>query len=521
MLEPRRIAILVGVDEYEHPSFPDLSFADADASAMADVVGSPQGGDFDRVVVLTRPETTTRAEILRQLRGVREDLERQDVFLLYFSGHGTLAAAEDGTGRLFLLPGDASPSDLAGTALDLEDLRDFLSGLRAERKALVIDACFHGDGKSVVNPDVAPRVDALLAGTSQTQVRGLGAGEAHLFASTLGRPAFEDANLGHGVYTHYLVQAMTWGRATADLDSDGLLSAWEAHDFARSRTSAHTSGQQVAEASLRVVGTNDLLLAGDPDARISREKALLFHYGGSGSAFAGNTLVVDGVAKGIFPGTFAIEPGRHHLEIRDPDGRLGTDGYAEFDAGQAIDARDLGVMVREDRLIQAFRAGAGGGPPAWGPLFGDGFVAIELQTALLAPRGKARGLGAGVTVGAGISPTRRDLDRLLQSGRGVFWLAGDVGWGRDLRRFRWRATWQLRATLVPVARLDETALRPEETGWLFLSTGPCLHAGVIVDRRLSFVVASALQLTRLDPSRTGTPAAQVFGTATAGLELAF
>lgn len=523
-LEPRRIAVVVGVDDYQHPSFPDLRFAGADARAMSELLASPEGGGFDRVVLLDGSGQTDRASVLRELRGIREDLQRQDVFLLYFSGHGTLAMDAEGAGRLYLLPGDASPADLDTTALELEGLRDFLSGLRAERKALVVDACFHGDGKSVLDPGIdEPRLAELLEATSQSSLRGLGAGEAHLFASTLGRPAFEDADLGHGVYTHYLLQAMTWGRATADLDDDGLLTAWEAHDFARQRTATHTGDLQVAEASLRVVGSNDLLLAGDEAARSDRNKALLFHYGDHRSAFAGNTLLVDGQAKGVFPGTFAVAPGRHHVEVRDAHGNLRTDGYAQLQAGQSIDARELGVLVREDRLVQAFRAGIGGGPPAWGALYGDGFVAIELQTALLAPRGKARGLLGGVTLGGGISPTRRDLDRLVQQGRGVFWLAGDFGWGRDFRRFRLRATWQVRGTLVPVARIDDSheELQPEETGWLFLSTGPSLHLGVIVDRRLSFVVASTLQLTHLDPARTGQPKAQVFGTVTAGLELGF
>jgi uncharacterized caspase-like protein len=523
-LEPRRIAVLVGVDAYQHPSFPDLRFAGEDARAMAELLGSPDGGGFDRVILLNEATLTSRAAVLRELRSVREDLQRQDVFLLYFSGHGTLALDAEGGGELYLLPSDASPADLPTTALELEGLRDFLSGLRAERKALVVDACFHGDGKSVLDPGIdPPRLAELLEQTSQSSIRGLDAGEAHLFASTLGRPAFEDAELGHGVYTHYLLQSMTWGRSTADLDDDGLLTAWEAHDFARHRTAVHTSDMQVAEASLRVVGANDLLLAGDATARSDRNKALLFHYGDRGSAFAGNTLMIDGAAKGVFPGTFAVSPGRHHVEVRDEHGNLTTDGYAEFEAGQSVDARELGVLVREDRVIQAFRGGVGGGPASWGALYGDGFVAIELQTALLAPRGKARGLLGGVTLGGGFSPTRRDFDRLTRQGRGVFWLAGDVGWGRDFRRFRFRATWQVRGTLVPVARFEDghEELQPEETGWLFLSTGPCLHLGVIVDRRLSFVAASTLQLTHLDPARTGQPKAQVFGTVTAGLEFGF
>jgi len=520
-LDPRSIAVVVGVDAYRHPAFPDLRFAADDAEAMAELLLSPEGGGFDRVVVLT--EQADRETVLRELRNAAADLLPDDVFLFYFSGHGTLQPASDEVGRLFLLPSDANPADLESTALELLAVREFFSGLPAERKALIVDACFHGEGKSVLDPSAAASLDALVANTDQSSLRGLGAGEAHLFASTLGRPAFEDAELGHGVYTHYLLQAMTWARAAADLDGDSLLTAWEAHDFARSRTAEHTGGQQIAEASFRVVGGNDLLMAGDPAARSTRERALLFHYGGSSGLFAGSTLVVDGAAKGVFPGTFAIEPGRHHVEVRDPDGKLTVDGYAELSAGQSVPARDLGVLVREDRVVQSFRAGVGGGPAAWGPLWGDGFVALELWTALRVPRGKAKGLFGAITLGAAVSPTRRDLDRLTRQGRGTFWFAGELGYGADYRRLRLRGSWQVRGTLLPVARFpgEDHPLLPEETGWFFASTGPSVHVGVILDRRASLVAVGTLQLTRLDPQGTGTPTVLPFGSMTVGLEFGF
>ncbi len=523
VLDSRRIAVIVGVDGYRHPAFPDLKFASADAGAIADLLKTPDGGSFDEIVLLDSREVTSRSAILARLKATRAGLGRGDTFLFYFSGHGTLGLDAEGEPRLFLLPGDADPGDLEHTALDLEGLREFLASLPAQRKALIIDACFNGRGKSAIDPSVEAQMEEMVSRVAQSSVRGLASGEAHLFASTLGRPAFEDPDLGHGVYTHYLLQAMTWARGTADLDKNGLLTAWEAHDFARTRTREHTSGVQLAEASLRVVGANDLVLAGDPEARQDREHALLFHYGSGPSRFAGHTLVVDGVAKGVFPGTFTVAPGSHHVEVRDPEGELRIDGYTDLKADQVVSASELGVLVREDRILTAVRFGGGGGPAAWAPLWGDGYMMVEVFGGLRVPRGLGKGFFGGVTVGAGVSPTRKDLDRLVEHGRGTFHLTGELGWGRDISRFRFRGAWQLRMTVLPVAPLPgpEHPLESEEVGWIFASTGPALHLGFVVDRRLAIVGVGSVHFTHLDPSRTGSPTFQVFGSATLGLELGF
>jgi len=517
-LEPRRVAVLIGIDDYLNPIFPDLRYAASDANALGDLMMAPETGGFDRVVRLADPRTTTRAAILRELRNIRSDVARQDIFVLYFSGHGTLAVDGDGDGQLFLLPADADPADLEGSAIHLDALRDFLATLATERKALIVDACFHGDGKSVADPSLEDRADELVASLQQSDVRGLASGEAHLFASTLGRPAFEDQKLGRGVYTHYLLQAMTWARADADLDGDGLLTAWEAHDFARARTSDHTGGSQIPEASLRVVGANDLVLAGEPGARSESDRALVFQYD---KALTGSTLIVDGQAKGIFPGTLPVEPGNHHIEVRRPDGTLEVDGYATFKRGQSVSTSELKVLVREDRALQAIRVGVGGGPPAWGELYGDGFVAIEAWGALRKARGAGRGLHLGGSLGVGVSPTRRDVLRFVQQGRVAMWTGLDAGWGTDFRRLRLRVAWQLRLTVLPLARLPgpEHELLPEEAGWVFGSMGPMLHVGVVLDRRLSFVMVGSLQTAPLDLNGDGQVRLHPFGTLTAGLEL--
>jgi len=523
VLQPRRVALVVGVDKYDSPTFPELKFAASDASALAVTLQAEETGGFERVVVLDERSETTRASILGALRNLEADLLPSDVFVLYFSGHGTLVRAGD-EGRLFLLPSDANPGDLVETAVDLEVLEDYFGDLAPQRKAMVVDACFHGEGKSVVDPDVAAQLDELLPTVRSRGRRGLDAGEALLFASSPGRPAFEDDSLGHGVYTHFLLQALTWAQGDADRDEDGLVTAWEAHDYARGRVIQHTTAVQVPEATIRVVGESDLVLAGEAEGREANDRALVFHYAGGEDRWAGASLVIDGRAKGTFPGTIVLPPGNHHVEVRAADGTLAANGYAELRAGASVDLRGLRMALRQPRALLSVRAGVLGSSAAvLRPYLGAAGIAIEGQASWRKPKGPGKGLYAGVSIGGAPTMTTRGVTVQKLSPRVALWLGGEAGWGVRIRRLDLRGGLQLRSTVVPPSPMAGPlhSLLPSETGLFFLSAGPTLHAGIRLDAGLSWVLSGTLQGTVLDALGDGQVRPLALGSVTTGLELGF
>jgi uncharacterized caspase-like protein len=521
-LRPLRLALLIGVDEYRDPAFERLRFAGHDAEELGRALLAPGGGGFDRVVTLTGPEATTRARILWELQVISKNLREEDSVVVYFSGHGTLDGAASAA-RLYLVSSDASSSDLRGSALDVESLRDFFSSMPAMRKALVIDACFNGRGKSRVDPALQPRVDELLSSVSRMRLSSLASGEAQLSASSPGRPAFEDEALQHGVYTHFLLQALTWGRDEADIDADGLLTAWEAHEFARARTMDHTDRAQVPEAALRVVGVNDLVLAGSPASRAERDRALVYDYRTGPAGLEGATLMVDGRSKGVFPAAIALEPGTHHIELRDPKGALTLDGYVDLRRGAVVQAGDLAVMVREDRYLLSIRPAWGGGArETWGPVWGAGFLGLEIWTALRKARPAAKGLTASLALGAGMSPSRQGVDDLVRRGRGMIWGGVGLGWSGGAGRFRGKLAWEGRATYVPLTRLDGSpgVTLPEEAGWIVFSTGPAGQIGLALGRRWSLVLGGSAQGSPIRMEEGGPMRLRAFFVASGGLEFA-
>jgi uncharacterized caspase-like protein len=483
-LEPRRRAVLIGVDDYEDPVFTELRFAGADARALGEVLSEDGGGGFEQVIVLDEPHETTRAEILRVLLEAREELRREDLLVVYFSGHGT--RAWDGERwRRYLLTGDSRASDLEGTAIDLENLQDFLPQLAPERKALIVDACFHGDGKSAVRPtDHEHAAEAAVSFVSRPTA--MAAGEARLFATTPGRPAREDDRLEHGVYTYYLLDALSWAFDEADLDEDGVVTAWEAHDYARGRTMEHTEQVQVPEASFRVVGQADLVLTGDRARRIARDRALVYLYTDPSDALHGARILVDGRDRGVLPGTIPVQAGRRHLTVLDAQGERLAEGHVNLARGQSLRVDDLTRLVRGPRNTIALREQYFYSPDFAVPMggFAGGLSLAWMHRVAEGPR---QGVLGGVELMAALTPSRQDLDGNPRMAERWFYQVGVMGgYQDDWRRLRLRASWWLDAVWIPPSWIDEPpegpvdpAQVPMEAGWLFAATGPELSLGVV------------------------------------------
>jgi uncharacterized caspase-like protein len=248
---PRKIAVVWGVDAFDDPAFPALKWATRDAGEVARILSDPNYGGFDRVVLLNQPGEVRRDRVLAELAALKADLRRQDTLVVYASTHGTMALDQSGEPHLFLVAKDTRPGNLHHTAIELAELQRYFSTVKAERKALILDACYNGESKSALQPTVRQRIERLDEQPTLSRKVRLGEAEAHLFASTFGRPAREDDELQHGVYTYHLLDALTWNQLEADANGDALVTVYEAHDHARRKTISWTTGSQVPEAYFR------------------------------------------------------------------------------------------------------------------------------------------------------------------------------------------------------------------------------------------------------------------------------
>ena len=352
---PRRVALVVGVDRYDDGAFPRLRYASRDALAMAEVLGDPMQGGFDEVVVLTTEQETSRISILATLDEMVGTLQRNDTFLLYFSGHGTLSAEDSGETSLYLCTRDTHAERPASTAIRVDALqRIFRNRVSCRRKVMVLDSCHNGEAKSFVDDQTRERISRRRSSLDPAVLTRVGEAEAHLFAAAFHQPALEDPDLGHGVYTYFLLESMDRRSDDADLDMDGVISVIEAHQFARDRTIAHTGGAQVPQAMFKEVGREDIFLSGGDDALMVAERGLLTSYS---RLLAACHITVDGVPRGMLPKALAVEPGLHQIEVVEPHtGQVVVQRSVRVGAGQSLSVDSLA----DERRPEGYASLAGG-----------------------------------------------------------------------------------------------------------------------------------------------------------------
>src|SRR5438067_1109242 len=92
VLRMKRIALLVGVENYQDQDITPLRFAGADVKALAEELRGPCGFDHVRVFAEGAADgAPDRWHVINALRDLAGELRPEDLFLFFFSGHGVEA----------------------------------------------------------------------------------------------------------------------------------------------------------------------------------------------------------------------------------------------------------------------------------------------------------------------------------------------------------------------------------------------------------------------------------------------
>ena len=217
---PRKLALIVGTGEYDDTTLSLLNAPGADVNALATVLRDKTAGGFDEVTpLLDQSANTVRREIARFF----SDKQRDDLLLLYFSGHGVL----DDQGRLYLAMKDTERNLLNATAIPSSFIREEMDGCFSQMQVLVLDCCHSGAFARGTKGSAGASV-----GTSSA-FEGTGTGRVVLTASDATQYAWEgDQVIGqaeNSLFTHYLIQGLRTGEA--DANGDGQISVNELYDY--------------------------------------------------------------------------------------------------------------------------------------------------------------------------------------------------------------------------------------------------------------------------------------------------
>ena len=247
----RKFALIIGNSEYEDKSLAELLKPSADAKALAEIIRDPEIGGFDEVTVLVdQPATTIR----RAVSSFFTRRGREDLLLLYFSGHGI----RDDRGQLFLAVKDTEHNLLRGTAIPAAFITDEMDNSRSRRQVLILDCCHSGAFSRGMKG--AP---GTSVGTA-TAFEGTGSGRVVLTATDSTQYAWEgDRMIGqaeNSVFTHYLIQGLRTGEA--DTDADGRITLDELYDYVYERVVDETPRQTPGKWSYGQQG--DIIIARNP-----------------------------------------------------------------------------------------------------------------------------------------------------------------------------------------------------------------------------------------------------------------
>jgi hypothetical protein len=253
---PDRWAVVIGVGNYDSPEIPRLRYAVPDAEAMYQILLGPAGFKKEHVLLLTdntekRPTLPNIKKALGTIlaRSARKD----DTVFIFFAGHGApevdpRGIEADGLAK-YLIPIDADPDDLFSTALPMDDIHTIFARIESERVVVFLDTCYSGaaGGRTFASRKTrAGEVDELFL-ERLTRARG----RAIITASRPSEVSIELPELGHGVFTYYLVQGL---KGAADLNRDGIVSLQELYEYVE---------QQVTRKSRAVGGNQHPVMKGE------------------------------------------------------------------------------------------------------------------------------------------------------------------------------------------------------------------------------------------------------------------
>jgi hypothetical protein len=251
-----RWAVVIGIGRYASPEVPSLRYSVADAEAVYQFLIERAGFKKENVLLLT--DKTERRPTLREVKWalgtfLARSAKKEDLVLIYYAGHGApeidpRGAEPDGFAK-YLVPSDADPNDLYSTALPMDELQIIFDRIEAERVVVFLDACYSGaaGGRTFASRRTrAVRVDdVFLDRLARSR------GRAIITAARASEVSLELPDLGHGLFTHYLLQGM---RGAADLDRDGVIELHELYQYVE---------QQVTQKSRAEGGNQHPVMKGE------------------------------------------------------------------------------------------------------------------------------------------------------------------------------------------------------------------------------------------------------------------
>jgi membrane-associated phospholipid phosphatase len=310
-----RRALVIGSSTFAADAdLPQLRCPPADVAGVTRVLNSPDHGGFDEVVsALNRPYY----EVQRALFKLLNTATKEDLVLIYYSGHGKLSRS----GVLYLTAADSRSEELEATAVSSRVLREYIELSRCRRVVVLLDCCYAGAAGG-----------EFKGGSLQDQLAQIGTGTG-TYLITAANPiqlAQEREGDEYSLFTKYLLNGIESG--AADANRDGWIDADELYDYVKTHVVTEGAAQSPTKWDFDVQG--EILIARSGIDRKKRLRKSLLQWSGEG--LIQDRLLLDGLSLLEKPQSELMPEERRRMQLIEELDR-------EFDSEKKLDWEELVV----------------------------------------------------------------------------------------------------------------------------------------------------------------------------------
>jgi len=217
--------LLVGLNRYQDKNLHSLRYAASDCQKLKEALLAATKL-FPEKEIITHHDFSEQSPCLqvvhKSFQHITESAKEGDTVLFYFSGHGFL---EPKSQQTVLCLCDTDKNDLLNTGFQLQELLNILSNCKATKQLVWLDCCHSGNirlsgskGETPEN-DPTPKIMELLR-----QRTAKSKGFYAMLSCDMGQYSWEFPDLGHGVFTYYLMRGLRGEAANSSgiIDADNL-----------------------------------------------------------------------------------------------------------------------------------------------------------------------------------------------------------------------------------------------------------------------------------------------------------
>jgi hypothetical protein len=230
-----RYALLVG-NSTAAGNYAELKYVQNDLAALSDILTDFCGFAKQHVVILYNQTPQDFERALADFSG-RMSGSKDNMFLLYYSGHADVANLKMGSGDFPLMT-----------------LKEKLTAFPSDIRIGIFDACQSGSFTRIKGG----RLDEPFLFRDDSKTKG----QVILCSSSINENAQESDLYGNSIFTFHFVNAL---RGSGDMAGDGRVTLSEAYQYAYNHTISSTAGTsggiQHPSYQFRIQGEGDIVLA--------------------------------------------------------------------------------------------------------------------------------------------------------------------------------------------------------------------------------------------------------------------